>query len=108
MLGDVLADALSKVAKERPADPVQYVADYLHAMPRHNGHNGQQQQQTGNSGQNARKHRSPTPTPSPSPEPETDDFYDDSEEADHHHLQNGHSTRPVTPGEKRVITTLMT
>lgn len=31
-LGDVLADALSKVAKERPIDPIQYVADYLHGV----------------------------------------------------------------------------
>ena len=31
-LGDVLADALSQVAKKRPADPIQYVADYLHSM----------------------------------------------------------------------------
>ena len=28
-LGDVLAQALSAVAKERPADPVQFVADFL-------------------------------------------------------------------------------
>lgn len=32
VLGDVLADALSKVAKERPVDPIQYVADYLHGL----------------------------------------------------------------------------
>ena len=32
VLGDVLADALSKVAKERPQDPIQYVADYLHSL----------------------------------------------------------------------------
>jgi len=32
VLGDALADALSKVAKERPPDPIQYVADYLHGM----------------------------------------------------------------------------
>lgn len=32
VLGDVLADALSKVAKERPIDPIQYVADYLHGL----------------------------------------------------------------------------
>ena len=31
-LGDVLADALSQVAKKRPADPIQYVADYLHSV----------------------------------------------------------------------------
>ena len=31
-LGDVLAEALSKVAKQRPPDPVQYVADYLHSV----------------------------------------------------------------------------
>ena len=29
-LGDVLAKALSAVAKERPDDPVQFVADYLY------------------------------------------------------------------------------
>ena len=28
-MGDVLAQALSAVAKERPADPVQFVADFL-------------------------------------------------------------------------------
>ena len=32
VLGDVLADALSKVAKERPPDPIQYVANYLHSL----------------------------------------------------------------------------
>ena len=31
-LGDVLAEALSQVAKKRPADPIQYVADYLHSV----------------------------------------------------------------------------
>ena len=31
-LGDVLADALSQVAKKRPTDPIQYVADYLHSI----------------------------------------------------------------------------
>ena len=31
-LGDVLADALSQVAKKRPTDPIQYVADYLHSV----------------------------------------------------------------------------
>ena len=31
-LGDVLADALSQVAKKPPADPIQYVADYLHSV----------------------------------------------------------------------------
>ena len=30
VLGDVLAKALSSVARERPQDPIQYVADYLH------------------------------------------------------------------------------
>ena len=32
VLGDVLAEALSKVAKERPSDPIQYVANYLHSL----------------------------------------------------------------------------
>ena len=32
VLGDVLAEALSKVAKERPADPIQYVANHLHSL----------------------------------------------------------------------------
>ena len=32
VLGDVLAEALSKVAKERPEDPIQYVANYLHSL----------------------------------------------------------------------------
>ena len=32
VLGDVLADALSKVAKERPSDPIQFVANYLHSL----------------------------------------------------------------------------
>ena len=32
VLGDVLAEALSQVAKKRPADPIQYVADYLHSV----------------------------------------------------------------------------
>ena len=32
VLGDVLADALSKVAKERPTDPIQFVANYLHSL----------------------------------------------------------------------------
>ena len=31
-LGDVLADALSQVAKQRPPDPIQYVADYLRSV----------------------------------------------------------------------------
>ena len=31
-LGDVLAEALSQVAKKRPSDPIQYVADYLHSV----------------------------------------------------------------------------
>ena len=31
-LGDVLADALSQVAKQRPPDPIQYVAEYLHSI----------------------------------------------------------------------------
>ena len=33
-MGDVLAQALSAVAKERPADPVQFVADFL--LRKHN------------------------------------------------------------------------
>ena len=32
VLGDVLAEALSQVAKKRPTDPIQYVADYLHSV----------------------------------------------------------------------------
>ena len=32
VLGDVLAEALSQVAKRRPTDPIQYVADYLHSV----------------------------------------------------------------------------
>lgn len=32
VLGDVLAGALSSVARERPRDPVQYVADYLYKV----------------------------------------------------------------------------
>ena len=32
VLGDVLAEALSQVAKKRPSDPIQYVADYLHSV----------------------------------------------------------------------------
>jgi len=32
VLGDVLAEALSKVARERPLDPIKYVADYLHSV----------------------------------------------------------------------------
>ena len=31
-LGDVLADALSQVAKARPEDPIRYVANYLHSL----------------------------------------------------------------------------
>ena len=31
-LGDVLADALSEVAKKRPTDPIEYVANYLHSV----------------------------------------------------------------------------
>ncbi len=32
VLGDVLAKALSSVARERPQDPVQYVAEYLYKV----------------------------------------------------------------------------
>ncbi len=32
VLGDVLAKALSSVARERPHDPVQYVAEYLYKV----------------------------------------------------------------------------
>ena len=32
VLGDVLADALSQVARVRPPDPIQYIADYLHSV----------------------------------------------------------------------------
>ena len=32
VLGDVLAEALSAVARERPNDPIQYIADYLHSI----------------------------------------------------------------------------
>ncbi len=32
VLGDVLAKALSEVARERPSDPVQFVAEYLHQV----------------------------------------------------------------------------
>ena len=35
VLGDVLARALSSVARERPDDPVQYVADYLYKVSLH-------------------------------------------------------------------------
>ena len=37
-LGDVLAEALSQVAKKRPNDPIQYVADYLHSMSSDDNH----------------------------------------------------------------------
>ncbi len=32
VLGDVLAKALSSVAKERPDDPVNFVAEYLYKV----------------------------------------------------------------------------
>lgn len=51
VLGDVLADALSKVAKDRPIDPIQYVADYLHGLKINNSaieDNQETDQQTDN------------------------------------------------------------
>jgi len=38
VLGDVLSSALAAVARERPEDPIQFVADYLYRVARERRH----------------------------------------------------------------------
>ena len=77
-----MAEALSKVAKERPQDPIQYVADYLHNLKTEGDdetlrYEELAEQQNLESNIIRDKNRDPTPILSPSPdrrskEPETE------------------------------------
>jgi len=76
VLGDVLADALSKVARERPTDPIQYVADYLHNLKPDEDEETLHYEETEeqqNEDANFRKSRNPSPIKDPADDLEPDD-----------------------------------
>ena len=72
----ITADALSKVARERPTDPIQYVADYLHNLKPDEDEETLHYEETEeqqNEDANYRKSRNPSPIKDPADDLEPDD-----------------------------------
>ena len=72
----IIADALSKVARERPTDPIQYVADYLHNLKPDEDEETLHYEETEeqqNEDANYRKSRNPSPIKNPGDDLEPDD-----------------------------------
>ncbi len=84
---------MSKVAKDRPDDPVQYVADYLHGLRGQDHHNGHSSHHvaTGSGDEGGPRDSSP--------EPETDTYEDEDghfSEAETDVVNGQATTRPAS------------
>jgi hypothetical protein len=105
VLGDVLAEALSQVAKERPTDPIQYVADYLHGLKpvAEQQHHHGSSQINNNNGMILESSRSPSPQDrqDSSPSPEYDD--EPTQPTEDYATENGHESRYKSHETEKVI-----